>query len=337
MPIIDEGAAHQKEFFDSWISQIHQIISDLALGILTVELALVSRLYNENDKKSVTQFSNTCKAIKGILPELAPSPDAHRLHERLQNAVSCLKPIENTDQAFRYGIDFCMQRQVRGYALVRQVCEANASYGRTDRRTDFNFVLWYDIIDSTGEKSGLEGDALREYRKNVRSFKDELNASLEKLARDFKSRSIIIHPWASDIVSKDDEKNIFFSGPRCFTALMETLRLLLSEAHLRRVRLRLIALNTDFAGYPAHKFDQKPSVDGEAYWEHSSRLKRELRKLEVSGSQSSYLWLAGKVASTSIERSLADLMKGFNKGEVCTTIENYPLYTKYSGGEVGIS
>lgn len=333
-PIIDEGAAHQRSFFDQWISDLHRIISDHALGILTVELALASRLHDENERKTVTQFRNTCNAIKRVLPDLKPSPESHRLFNRLQDATESLKPISNTEQSVRFGVDFCMKRRVSGHALVRQVCEANTSYGRTDRRTDFDFVLWYDIVDSTGRKSDLESLELDAYRTSVLAFKDGMNSAFEVLSRDFKSRGVVMYPWASGISAKDDERNVFFSGPRCFTALTETLRLLLKEAQAKGVWLRLLALNTDFSGYSAHKYELKPSVDGEAFWAHYHKLKRELKKLETTAARQSYLWLADKAASSSIQRNLHDLWSDQRKGELNSSVDNYPMHTRYLGGEV---
>lgn len=333
-PIVADQDGRQSEYFDKWLSELSHELSDLTLGLLTLEIALASGISKAKGRKK-SQFSSSSEVIQRLLPDLTPSPEAQKLLVRLRKTLETKQPVENIEQTVRFAIDFCLKRQHRGHSLVRNVCEVNAGYGRVDRRTDFKYVLWYDIIDSTGQKSNLRGDEIRDYRNSVRRFKDEVNSHLGAIALDAKKRGITLYPWGGDIYSKDDEKNIFFSGPRCITVMTETLRVISNEARAKGVKLRYIVMNTDLAGYPAHKFDQSPAVEGEAFWEHSSRVKQKLKSKEKAEIQCSYLWLADQLAETNtLEATLSDLFAEVECGEVNTTIENYPLETKFRGGEM---
>ncbi|MBR9893699.1 phosphoribosyltransferase [bacterium] len=337
-PLVENTYGNQQAFFSEWIDRVHKMISDLALGVFTVELALASRVEEVSKDKKSGEFRRSCRKISKLLPDLSPSPDAQVLFERIEDTVSNHRLMTSPESSLRFGIDFASRRQVRGNELVRQVCEASANYGRQDRRVDFDYVLWYDVIDSTGQKSGFKGDALREYRDRIRKFKGNVIQTLEAFSNDFKMRSVTIHPWAGDLISKDDEKNIFFSGPRCFSALTETFHALLAEAHLQNIHLRVIILNTNFAGFSAHKYDNKPTVDGEAFWEHSSRLKTALKKYEKQTIIQTYVWLCDETSkSLSMRRKFEGIWPEGKDGEVECSIENYPLHTEFFGGEIHIS
>lgn len=333
-PVLAVSDSGQKERFDPWVDQCYERILHHAQGIFTIELALVSRAVTSGKKENRALLERSCEKTFDFFK---CAPDAvvdNPLCKRLLTIALSKTPIDHAAEAVCYGHAHYEKMGVVSRVTVSQIMSVARDYGRLDERTNYQYALWYDVIDSTGQKSGLKGDALRSYRGRVRRFKDRMIEHLGGLVIEARRRHIDIYPWANSLASKDDEKNVFVRGPRSLEMVKAVVEILVNEARASRVRVRAMAIDTRFAGEPAHKYASDPNVDGEAFWEHGSRLKQGLKQLEAAdATHASYLWFANDLARRP-ERLFNDEMwlAHQGRGEIDTTIENFPLSTAYVGG-----
>lgn len=331
------GGCGAKEAFRTLDRKCREELAHLSLGIFSVELAMASASTIGGAR---TRYKSICRKIHSYLTAInkhsGDTTGDRALFDRLDTMTKAATPMTGYREAYDYGYNWVERRQTVGRALIEQISQVAKDFGRTDARTNFQYVLWYDIVDSTGQKFGNRGDALRTYREHVRLFKAQMSSRLLGLVREAQRRNIFIYPWAGLLSSKDDEKNVFFAGPRSLEWVSNAATIILNQAEANQVFVRLLAINTNFAGLPAHKFAADPNVEGEAFWEHLSRLKTQLKSYEAAeAGRHSFFWLADDLAKRGDEAFYAITWKSRPRsGVVSTTIENFPLSTRYRGGSV---
>lgn len=335
-PIVCGGDPSQSEAFENWITEIAEEIRRMVEGIFTMELSIASALAQSGEKIDVKNFEKTCEKIRSYLEDPLLPSNSGPLRRRLQQICSTREPIQDVTKAYEHGFEQCRNRMFTACTLVSQVSEFAMAFGRTDRKMTFQYCVWYDIIDSTGQKSGLRGDELRAYRERVRAFKNRINQRLAGLQVDARNRNITLYPWSNTLTAKDDEKNVFLAGPRSIDFVSSAIAVLLNESRVHRMRIRLVAIETDFAGTRAFKFEADSDVQGEAFWEHGSRVRGYLKSLEDKEKvDCSYVWLAGALRQKP-ERLVGaeDWLSTANKFIADTVIENHPVKTGCLGGPI---
>lgn len=335
-PLVQSQAGPMDEAFRAWIDKLGEELRILAEGIFAMELALSSASFGDDTRASKAAFKRTCEKISSYLADDALPSYESKLRERLVVVADSKELIEECNETYQFGLRRCKNRNAVGGALVHQVSNFAIEYGRNERKQSFMYCVWYDIINSTGQKSDLKGDALKQYRKRIEKFKDGISERLAVLKATARDSNVVLYPWSNTLTAKDDEKNVFISGPRCDKFVTQVSTIILNEAESHGVRIRIVSCDTAFAGAEAFKFESDADVHGEAFWEHGSRLRAELKSFEDSSqSQMSYVWLCGKLRKSHKHLMPWEEWKVEGKsGSVRTEIENYPVETYYFGGTI---
>ena len=331
-----QAGSEESVRFSPLILKLFEQITRYALLVCLMEIALTSWLAIARAEDGAKLLKRAYEKTSQFLDSAPKAVQEDKLFARLKEIVASGTPIEKSMEAMKYAVKHLGEQEQLSRSMLRQVLGLARSYGRADERTDYQYVVWYDVVDSTGQKSDLKGDSLRRYRESVRAFKQAMEENVGGLIANCRGRSIEVYPWANTLSSRDDEKNIFFRGPGARNAVATTVLMLYNQAIASPVRVRVVVLETTFAGEAAHKYSSEPDVAGEAFWEHSSRLKQSLKEKEYSERQDvSYFWFASHfagLAKTAIPE--AQWVGDIFDGNVEATIENFPLSTRVVGGAV---
>lgn len=340
-PVLNGVSENEKDIFNPWLDKLGRIILDISLLVFAVELALHSGRLALADLDTDLRFKETCAKIRSFVSDMQTripaTNDGGDLVRKIEDMVNKSSPMKN----FRDGVDYARKKiksNIGAYAIAAaQVSTLFSEHGKMLKRVNFSDVIWYDIIDSTGEKSGLAGADLRLYRENVRGFKDNVNKDIQSMSRAFCSDGdgTILYPWYGTSTSSNDEKHIFIcsdDGPSLLSKIVDAM---LGRASVHRVRIRILCIRCDFAGPSAFKYEADPEVYGETFWEHLSRVKKRLREYEdeISG-DSSVLFVGSPRLVNSFYLDSMWQWSGCNKYSVRTVIENNEVITPVIGGAV---
>jgi hypothetical protein len=175
-------------------------------------------------------------------------------------------------------VDYAIQ-QIRGLApeieriidLVERLVER---FGKAEDRTDYQYMVYYDIVDSTATKIGQTGIDVERYRAQVKEFKQHVNAQFDALSRVAVSNQSEVFCQNGNKTSTNDCKHVFFRGGRSLKYLHDVLRLLFEGAAYIGIRVRVHVVPCNFAGSSAYRQGFDPEVRGERFWEHWSRVSK---------------------------------------------------------------
>lgn len=339
-PILASGNVDQHRVFDPTIEDLGCEILCAALGLFSIELALVSADVGAPPSAAgLRKYAKACSKVRSFLEEIGPhvhlQTEAQQLFNRLHNVAVNATLMPNPAEACKFGINFIGNRRHMMASLMRSVNLQIMEYGSTEPPTYYDLVLWYDVVNSTGEKSDAKGDTLRKYRSRVRTFKERVNAEVAAMLRASVQKNTKIHAWNGSEDSEDDEKHIFFTGGRAMSTMRDVSQILIRLARDCGVGLRMVLINGDFAGDRPHKYPRKVEVSGEAFFESFSRLKMAVKALESDGSHSGQFFVWGAHAFTP-QRLEAfkhfHWRSGLANRHVSIRIENYPMEVPIWGG-----
>lgn len=329
----------KEESFFIWIEKICRKILILAMGVFTYELAVVSALNKLSNKYNDTLIDTKTKIDK-YLSELSDFTKTNREEKRylqqLREAARFNSVIESPKSFMEKGCTWIIDHQSSCRIVGMQALDVLKDYGRLEPRHNFQYVLWYDIIDSTGQKSNLTGRSLSKYRNQIRNFKQYIYNDLIGVSRDAKRQNAVVHSWLGPIDSLDDEKHIFISGARSLSWLGQVLDIILNRCLVNSVFVRAVIIRADFAGIPAYYYRNDAKVEGESFFEHFSRLKKGLRTIEddITSSQmkkGSFCWIAGRAIREFNIDDICEFRNPINE-KIVTSIENMDLETNTYGG-----
>ncbi|MFW8743480.1 phosphoribosyltransferase [Mesorhizobium ciceri] len=273
----------QKETFERWINILGQNFLNITIDVFMILSAAIygqQKQPRERDK----DLRRLLRQFDEIVPVFRSSVNSGASHdtniERLRKAMTTEQPIEKVDAA----IAFSLQRLAIHLASLGQTANQAAdvidNFGNIGEQMTFPIVLWYDIIDSTGQKGGLTGDKLVDYKRRVKAFKQQSNGDLRSLKQRAKDSGATIHATYGNLESEDDEKHIFFGNANTLEWAWVTLQSLTQRAKVNDVRFRAILAPTGFAGAEPYRYDARAEVEGRVFWENFKRLKTALRTEE---------------------------------------------------------
>lgn len=317
---------------------------DCVLFVSIIKAAYIARTDNTGSGDQKSRIQGEIKTLTEFRQVLRPNmTDATRaVFGRAQTMMAQEKLTASFEETVNFAERGLRQANERLFQHIKNCQDRVNNYGRTEPRINFTNLFWYDVVDSLGEKSGLSGNALKEYRGRVRNFKKAASQELYKLKRKCESEKAAMYPYTGSIFLKDDEKTIFFAKRGAFRWALRTAYLIKRVAKANGVVVRMMILKADFAGLSPFRYSNSNEVDGEQFWEHSSRLKLQLRAHENANllkpgnkkMSASYLWLCGW-ASNAIEvpRELDWNMSLTKKVE--TNIDEHTVSTNVLGGYLG--
>ncbi len=342
-PIVNVSNVDQSERFGMLLSEMELELFNLAIGTFSIELALLSAEAALSSSSEVeARYSKACAKVLSFLlalrPRLNPPPEVQKAFEHLHEVAHATRYMPAPARACDFGMKLIEKRRHMVTTLIRRSNDKITDYGALEPRTIYSHSLWYDIIDSTGQKSGLRGDALRAYRDRIRRFKKRVAEDIGALIRAAAQQNGNVYCWNAPLGSADDEKNIFFEGRRALSFLRDASELLLRSAKDLDVHVRMLMINGDFAGEAPHKYSKLPYVEGEAYWEAVSRVKSAIKPLEAALSlhvSRSVIWVAQDIIPQVLDTfpHLAWVSRP-ESHTVTVEIENYPIDVLVCGGPV---
>lgn len=257
-----------------WEWALDTAILEASLGVLAEETARAkTRLQNvvaRAEHQAVTlraagvaaprSFDPTVTQLRAWAKEPPSSEDAART-------------VRDTASGIETKLDV-LDRAIGSTALLL------AQYGRMLAVHRYDHVLWYDIVDSTGEQHLREfGDATA-YRDEVSAFRQAVTDALEGLRiRCRKDRGDMV-VWEGDIGSRNDSKNIAFTGIHSESWAIACLREI-ADQRLRHphIRFRSILVDARFAGGELNRIMEDVTMEGDSFMEHLSRAQYALREL----------------------------------------------------------
>ena len=335
-------SVEKEQQFLSWLNQLASHVTLLSLGIFSIELAIVSQLYS-SQVISKSAFTKSNQKVNRYLSEISGSQQFYNNDEKLLNRLLDVTKnntlMESPQASAVYGAKWLSQKLPSSRLCAIQSLDLLSTYGRTEARHNFKYVVWYDVIDSTGQKSGLIGESLNKYRCRVREFKEGIASDLYTLIHSSKSDNTIIHCWHGHIDSKDDEKHIFMSGSHIVNWAQAVLTCLINRCRLHNIEIRMVIVRADFTGVPAYFFRSDARVEGESFFEHFDRIKKSLRDIENDNNEKSnvnksphpILWVQSRLYK---ELKLNSVMSIDNKDiyNITSKIEGAEYSMPFRGG-----
>lgn len=339
--IVTTGNVDQVEKFGPLIDALECEILCAALGLFSIELALLSAESGQlASRAAVARYGKACGKIDSYLDDVGSRThlprEAQQLFDRLHQVSQNRAFMPNPVEACRFAMNFVEGRRHMMASLIRSAHPQVMNYGATEMPTYYDLVLWYDVINSTGEKLDVKGDALRNYRARVRAFKEAVNAEVAALMRAALERNARIYSWDGTEDSTDDEKHIFFGGSRAMSWMREVAQLLRRLARESGIALRMIMINGDFAGDRPHKYPRKVEILGEGFHESFSRVKAGVKaiELELRGPGSMLVWGAQSVNPERLGAFRFHWRGGLVNRHIPIRIENFSMEVPVWGGPV---
>ena len=235
--VIAATSQEQKFRFDPWITILTKEVLLAAIGVFTLELSVLSNLKNYSQGRTESHLFNlACRKVFGFLKSISAGMELtayeKNVLDHLTKRAGEEVPIKSVQGSIDFGLNWLRERAANMRAAANQVEEIAKQFGKTDKIINFSTVLWYDIINSTGQKSGLGGVELNDYRSRVLAFKHDFNRQVYGLRRDAERQNAMVYAWQGPITSKDDEKHIFITGTRNVEWLYQASKLLVSTAEV---------------------------------------------------------------------------------------------------------
>ncbi len=157
----------------------------------------------------------------------------------------------------------------------------------TEFATYYSYLVWYDVIGSTGERFELKGADLDAHRTRVADFQNLVTIALDKYQDYVVSQNGWIKSWNGTIQSDNDEKHLFVGGAESTAQSFaeEAVRLVLRQTHrfsaqgplVPAIRVRIILIPCTFAGSRVWLSKDGSEVVGKRFWPHWARLRDQLK------------------------------------------------------------
>ena len=300
-PIRAEDTLDKRQDFSNHLHSLAGAIKVVAYAVFSIELSVASWVGDRANYRTV------CSKVRGYIEAMDEFGETtgrdRKLADRLKTLTEHEDEIPDPKRAIEFAVGYLEQQLPRMRDLVSTSLYEVEKYGKSDQLRTFEYLLWYDIIDSTGQKSGCVDHELRDYRQRVREFTESVNSAFSDLIVSAPDDGTVVCSSNGPIHSDDDEKHLFFSGETSRHWLEQAIRILVKER--QGIRCRIIAARADFAGVRAHNYEQDPMIRSKPMWEHLSRLKKKLKEIEdeehynVVGQQPSrsLLWICGELLS----------------------------------------
>ncbi|MHB8256604.1 MAG: hypothetical protein ACYDHY_14385 [Acidiferrobacterales bacterium] len=286
--VLSEVTAHERQVFDPWLQRIIHTVYEMALLVFSMELGLQAcRIAGRGNLPDDT-YKEVCEKIAAYLTELKPYQDqiagwALKLESRLLEIVTARTQGVKGAEAIKFSADHLGANIGIYVGLVDGVKKLLTEYKHKGESHSYSYLIWYDIFDSKGNKSGLGSRALDEYRETIKEFKKAINKEARGLDIRARKQRAEIYASKNTASSLDDEKHFFISGHNAIrwgTVIVKTL-LQLAEVY-KPIKLRILAIPCNFAGSSAYRVRTQADVNGQTFWEHLSLLQKNLKQIEES-------------------------------------------------------
>lgn len=284
---------HLEKFQDS-IKEYMRLVIDCHIYINMILFCIKYKKADGKRKKSnIVYFEKTIKEF--IDPINEKSNIVLYSYEQL---LQRLKKYEDKEDEFPYKktcayylnkLSSLSNKMETSYKATEELI---TRYARIEKRYDYKYMIWYDIIDSTASR--VPYDHINEHRRNVTSFKKVINEVLEQTVIIFKKNDVSMFckdGWNS----KDDEKNIYISGEMSLPAIKKILEDLLTISKKFSVNFRSLIIPTDFVSSYVYREIGSNLIRGQKFLEHLARVKTKItEKQKTDFNGGNFLAIIGK-------------------------------------------
>ena len=283
--LFDNVSLHERTVFGPYIDRLARAIFELALYMFSIELGLEGARLQLCGQQTDERFNKVRKKIREYIASMGGSKGQNvaltKLLQRITEIAKNKTLSFNPDEAIKFGCAGLVTLTSRHGVLLRDVQQALSEFQRNAKLHRFNYLVWYDIIDSRGIKQKLVEKRLEHYRGTVDRFRQSVVGESRQLMIRATKRRAQIYAWQGTAWSKNDEKHFFVSGTNALDWVREIMIMLEGrlDAH-PAVGVRIIIISCDFAGEQPYKYERDPTVEGKQFWEHLSMVKAKLRGIE---------------------------------------------------------
>jgi hypothetical protein len=328
-PVLSETSEAQFARFDPWISRLGMELFNAACGAFCIQLGLCTRLdMIEQTETAEARLNAAQVSVQRFIADLEKIVEITDTQMRIGDKVRT--PIDDPKSAIDEGRRWISGNLVSISATARQVFEVVHDFGRMEHRVNYSQALWFDIIDSSGQRSKLTGPQKKRHRDAVRNFGRQLSRDFYGLTKEAARQGAHIHAWQGALLAKDDERHLFFTGTRNLSWLRQAILTLFRLAADHEISVRAIAISANFAGLAAHRYKNEVNVQGEQFWQHLELVKSRLRAFERTQIGST-LWIGGRLRKQ-LELDSAIEWLDASTQTIKTEAEDYPITTTFFGG-----
>lgn len=272
------------EFIFQMASVGHRLLLNINLLEILLSFSRENPSYDNNDKlrQSIDKLNYFYETTVAIRRDIFIEKE-HRLIDNLKKQVETDFVDFDEQKTFKYLIKQFYELDVK---LSHIIPLADIALDDFEQRSDgtkfYNYLIWYDIVDSTATekvKTEMEVDS---YRKSVKKVKTAVNDFIRTMEKEALAKGDEIFCWNGNASSYNDEKHIFFSSSKLgfsIKRVREFLDRLFSNAN-SKIAFRVIAIPTNAFYSEVFRRFEKSEVEGERFWEHFSRVRKKLKEIE---------------------------------------------------------
>lgn len=193
---------------------------------------------------------------------------------------------------------------------------------RGDGTIHYDYVLYYDIVDSTATKKMKTENEIESYRNTVRRAKAGINDFVSQMQKKAKEDKEEVYCWNGDATSTNDGKYIFFSSVKSGFSLRRVKEFIdrLYGFSSSEISFRAVVCPANAFYSKVFKRFQRTEVEGEQFWEHHSRVLKKFKKLEAKYESHKNLILVIGNESTPVSSAKLELNQKLWDGQIETVI-----------------
>jgi hypoxanthine phosphoribosyltransferase len=193
---------------------------------------------------------------------------------------------------------------------------------RGDATIQYDYVLYYDIVDSTASKKMKTSGEIESYRNAIRRAKAAINDSVSYMQKKAKDDKDEVYCWNGDVTSTNDAKYIFFSSVKAGFSLRRVKEFIdrLYSFSTSEISFRVVVCPANAFYSKVFKRFQRTEVDGEQFWEHHSRVLKKFKELEENYEANKNLILVIGNESTPVPSDRLELKQKLWDGQIETVI-----------------
>lgn len=318
----------EEKIFDNFIFQISQIGHRLLFNINLLEIVLSNNIeklaFDKNDKlihsiEKLNKFhQRSIKTNRDLL-----SDSAYQLIENLPKQIESKFADFDEQKTLKYINNKFSELNYKFSKIAPLVSSALEEFEqRGDGTIHYDYVLYYDIVDSTATKKMKTAIEIESYRKAISRVKFGINNFVNHMQSKTKKEKDEIYCWNGDSTSTNDAKFVFFSSSKVGFSIRRVREFIdrLFSFSTSEISFRVIACPTNVFYSKVFKRFQRTEVEGEQFWEHYSRIHKRFKILEEKFNSQKNLILVIGNESTPVSSDKLNLNRKLWEGEIETVI-----------------
>ncbi len=278
----------EEKVFNDFISKMsvigHRLLFNANLLEIVLSFSKVNSVYRKNKElmQSVEKLNQFFERSIGIRKELFTENET-------QLVVNLKKQVESDF------VDFDEQKTIS--YINKKFVELNHELSKLaplvsstieefeqpgDGTIHYDYVLYYDIVDSTATKKMRTASEVESYRNSVKRTKYGINDFVNQMQKKAKEDRDEMYCWNGDASSTNDAKYVFFSSEKAGFSLRRAKEFIdrLYSFSTSEIAFRVVVCPANAFYSKLFKRFQRTEVEGEQFWEHYSRVHKRFKELE---------------------------------------------------------